>query len=192
MEFNGWNSFEDLARACGYSNCNKNRNNADETSKDNATNESYNTGCSDIPNGFQSLNPQLFVVIGEILGNMLAGSIPSNVQNSLGNWLELVGQAILTYNAQQQYFQQGPGRYFNSKNYNVNNSFCNTTPKNTNQNNSSSKERKSSNKSKEKNSNYDYNRKSSSENKVDKIEELESRINDLIAEMNIIKNKLEK
>jgi hypothetical protein len=191
MEFNGWNSFEDLARACGYTNCNKGSDNTSETSNDNARNESCNMGCSDIPNGFQSLNPQLFVVIGEILGDMLAGSIPFNVQTAFGNWLVLVGQALLTYNSQQLYFQQGPGRYFNPNNYNVDNSFCNTTPQNTNQNNSSSKDRKSSSKSKEKNSNSDYDRKLSSENKVDKIEELESRINELISEMDRIKNKIE-
>jgi hypothetical protein len=192
MEFNGWNSFEDLARACGYTNCHKDSDNTHEKSNDNTKNEFCNMGCCDIPNGFQSLNPQLFVVIGEILGNILAGSIPSNVQNSLGNWFELVGQAILTYNAQQQYFEQGPGRYFNPRNYNVGNSFCNTTPQNTNQNNSASKAGKSSSKSKEKNSNSDYDRKSSGENKVDKIEELELRINQLTAELEKIRNKMEK
>jgi len=185
MEFNGWSSFEDLVRACGYTKCHDDSDNTREKSNNTTKNEFCNTGCCDIPNGFQSLNPQLFILIGEILGNMLAGNIPSNVQNAFGNWLELVGQAILTYSAQQQYFEQGPGRYFNPKNYNINNSFCNTTPQNTNQNNSSSK-------SKEKNLNYDYNRKSSSEDKVDKIEELESRINQLIAEMDRIKNKMEK
>ena len=168
MEFNGWNSFEDLARACGYTSCNTDSNNTGETSNDNSTNESFNMGCSDIPNGFQSLNPQLFVVIGEILGNMLAGSIPSNVQNSLGNWLELVGQAILTYNAQQQYFEQGPARYFNPRNYNVTNSFFYTTSQNNTPNNSSNK------------------------SNCDKVDKLESRINELMVEMEKIKNKMGK
>jgi hypothetical protein len=67
------------------------------------------------------------------------GSIPFNIQNAVGNWLQLVGQVILTFNAQQQYFQGGSERYFNPKYYNVTNSFCNTTPTNTTQNNSSSK-----------------------------------------------------
>jgi len=171
MDFKGWNSFGDLARACGYSNSE----NTSETSNDNATNESCDMGCSDIPNGFQSLNPQLFVVIGEILGNIIAGSIPYNVQNALGNWLELVGQAILTYNAQQQYFQGGPGRYFNPKYYNVSNPFCNTTSQSDMQNSSSKKEKKTS-----------------SEKEVCKIKELELRIDELKNEMERLKNKMDK
>lgn len=186
MEFNGWNSFEDLARACGYTNCNKSSNNTNET------NNSCNMGCCDIPNGFQSLNPELFTVIGEILGNIVAGSMPANVQNSVGNWLELVGQAILTYNAQQQYFQGGPGRYFNPKYYNVTNPFCNSTPTNTAQNNNSNNDSNNSSKNKEKNSNSDYNITSANGNNLDKIEMLELRINQLTAEMEKIKDKLEK
>lgn len=166
MEFKGWNSFDDLVRACGYTSYNKDSNNTGETSNDKATNESCNMGCDDIPNGFQTLHPELFIVIGEILGNMLAGSIPFNVQNALGNWLQLVGQAILTYNAQQQYFQGGPGRCFNTRYYNVTNPFCTTTSKSNQQNNNSNK---------------------STGNKVD---ELESRINELIIEMEKIKNKI--
>jgi hypothetical protein len=187
MDFKGWNSFEDLVRACGYVNCDKD---SDNTSNNNTTNEFCNMGCCDIPNGFQSLNPQLFVVIGEILGDVLAGSIPFNVQTAFGNWLVLVGQALLTYNSQQLYFQQGPGRYFNPRNYNVDNPFCNTTSQNANQNNSSSNDRKNSSKSKEKTSDYD--RKSSSENEVNKIEELELRINQLTTDMEGIKNKMER
>ncbi|NFS68305.1 hypothetical protein FDF16_09515 [Clostridium botulinum] len=190
MKFNGWNSFEDLARDCVYTNSHKDSDNTNQTSNDNATNKSCNMGCYDIPNGFQSLNPQLFVAIGGILGDILAGSIPSNVQASIGNWLVLVGQAILTFNSQQIYFQQGPGRYFNPCNYNVDNPFCETTSKNTTQNNSSSKDSKNSSKSKEKNSNSDG--KSSSKNKVDKIEELELRIDQLMSEIEGIKNKIEK
>lgn len=185
MEFNGWNSFEDLARACGYTNCHKDGDNTNET------NNSCNMGCSDIPNGFQSLNPELFVIIGEILGNIVAGNLPFNVQNAVGNWLELVGQAILTFNAQQQYFQGGPGRYFNPKNYNVTNSFCTTTPSNTDQNNCSSNDHNNSEKSKEKNSNSDSNMKTASENNADKIESLELRINQLTSEMENLKNKLQ-
>ncbi|NFA21394.1 hypothetical protein EXM39_14430, partial [Clostridium botulinum] len=76
--------------------------------------------------------------------------------------------------------------------YNVDNPFCQTTSQNTTQNNSSSKNSKNSSKSKEKNSNSDYNKKSSSKNKVDKIEELELRINQLISEVERIKNEIEK
>ena len=83
-----------------------------------------NEVCEDIPGGFQDLNPELFVLIGELLGNAIAGNLPFNVQNSLGNWFQLVGQAMLTFNAQQQYFQGGTGRYYNPKYKNVANPFC--------------------------------------------------------------------
>ncbi|WP_160686829.1 hypothetical protein [Clostridium sp. C2-6-12] len=188
MEFNGWSSFEDLAKACGYTNSNSNsneaNNNNNNNNNNNSTNNSGNMGCCDIPNGFQALNPDLFVVIGEVLGNILAGNMPFNVQNAVGNWLQLVGQAIETYNAQQQYFQGGPGRYFNPKYYNVTNPFCNTTSTNPTQNSSS--------KANNKNSTSDSNAKSSSEDNVDKIKALELRINQLTAELEQIKCMLEK
>ncbi len=80
------------------------------------------SGC-DVPGGFQDLDPQLFILIGELLGNVMAGNMPFNIQNAIGNWLQLVGQAIETYNAQQQYFQNGPGRYYNIKYRNTGNPF---------------------------------------------------------------------
>jgi hypothetical protein len=149
-------------------------------------------GCFDILNGFQSLNPELFVIIGEILGNIMAGNMPFNVQNAVGNWLQLVGQAIETYNAQQQYFQGGPGRYFNTKYYNVTNPFCSTTSTSSAQNSTSNSDNKNQNKNKEKDSTFDYNTKSSCQNNLDKIETLELRINQLTAEIKQIKNELEK
>ena len=79
---------------------------------------------------FQSVNPVLFILVGELLGNVIANEIPLNVQNAVGNWLQLVGQAILTYNAQQQYYQQGPGRYFTPDSFNVDNPFCQSNQSN--------------------------------------------------------------
>lgn len=187
MKFNGWNSFEDLARAYGYT-----TSNSTNTSKanNNSTNDFANMECGDIPNGFQSLNPELFTIIGEILGNIIAGNIPSNVQNAIGNWLELVGQAILTYNAQQQYFQGGPGRYFSPAYYNVNNPFCSTNSSNNTQNtNNKSNENKNSRKSEEKTSTSDYNAKCV-ENETDKIRELELRINNMMSEIEKIKSMI--
>ena len=73
---------------------------------------------------FQNVNPELFIVVGELLGNVLSNELPFNVQNAVGNWLQLVGQAIETYNAQQQYYQQGPGRYFTPDSFNVDNPHC--------------------------------------------------------------------
>lgn len=57
---------------------------------------------SDIP-------PGLFTLIAEALGIYIARNLRLNDQNSIGNWLQLVGQAILSFNAQQQLRQQGPG-----------------------------------------------------------------------------------
>ncbi|HCW53776.1 MAG TPA: hypothetical protein DG753_08580 [Clostridium sp.] len=84
----------------------------------------FEPNCNDVFNGFQKLYPELFIVMGEIIGNIISRKMPINVQNSFGNWLQLIGQAILTYNAQQQYFQGGPGRYFSPIYYNVSNPFC--------------------------------------------------------------------
>ncbi|GKX66696.1 hypothetical protein [Inconstantimicrobium mannanitabidum] len=81
-------------------------------------------GCFDIPCGFQDLNPDLFVIIGALVGDALSGKLPFNVQNAVGNWLELVGQMILTYNAQQQYLQSGPGLPYSPTNKNISNMFC--------------------------------------------------------------------
>ena len=89
----------------------------------NAT-KSQREACSDIPGGFQDIPPQLFLVIGELLGNVMAGNLPFNIQNVVGNWLQLVGQAIEVFNAQQQYFQGGPGRYYNPIYRNAANPFC--------------------------------------------------------------------
>lgn len=81
-------------------------------------------GCWDMPGGFQGLNPLLFTIIGDILADIMSGALPFNVQNAFGNWLQLIGQIILTCNAQQTYFQTGPGRYYNPSNINDQNPFC--------------------------------------------------------------------
>lgn len=46
------------------------------------------------------LSPFEFVTIGTIIGYLLSVNLTINEQNSLGNWFELVGQIILTFNAQ--------------------------------------------------------------------------------------------
>ena len=74
----------------------------------------------DIPGGFQDINPMFFLTIGEVIGNIISGSVPFNVAVAISNWLNLVGQAIETYGAQQQYFQNGPGRYYDLRYKNVN------------------------------------------------------------------------
>ena len=201
MNFNGWGNFEDLFRACGYTNyCDGNSNNSNNNDKNNNTtdnssnnnNSNYNSnyyGCNDIPNGFQTLHPELFIIIGEILGNIVAGSVPFNVQNAIGNWLQLVGQAILTYNAQQQYFQAGPGRYYEARNYNIVNPFCSSSSPSTaaytaNTSNAQGPSSGTSSQSSSKSSNLKGN--------SNKIEELEKQVYELTKEINEIKTLLQK
>lgn len=77
----------------------------------------------DIINGFQDIDPVLYLIIGELIGNIIAGYVPFNVANSISNYLNLVGQIIETYAAQQNYFQDGPGRSYNPNYKNVANPF---------------------------------------------------------------------
>ena len=169
MNFNGWGNYEDLLRACGYTNSSDNEN---------------NLGCNDIPNGFQTLHPELFVLIGELLGNIIAGNTPFNVQNAIGNWLQLVGQAILTFNAQQQYFQSGPGRYYDVKNYNVVNPFCSTNPASPGANPSNTSNTSNTSAS-SKNSTSQTN-----DININRLQELESQVQELTNELNKIKISL--
>ena len=196
MNFNGWGNFDDLFRACGYtSSCENNNENTSQNNENNNNNNNNNNnsyGCNDIPNGFQTLHPELFIIIGEILGNIVAGSVPFNVQNSIGNWLQLVGQAILTYNAQQQYFQSGPGRYYEARNYNIVNPFCSSESPSTaaytanpanaqgKSSSQSSSKKKSTSSSKSNNLNEE------------KIEDLEKQVEALTREINEIKILLQK
>lgn len=73
---------------------------------------------------FQDLNPSAVVLFSALYANYLAVNLPFNAQNLLGNVLELIGQALLAYNAQQQYFQGGGGRYYSPEWRNVSNPFC--------------------------------------------------------------------
>ena len=52
------------------------------------------------------------ITAAEVIGNISAWKMPFNVQNLVGNWLMLVGQAIVTFNAQQQLCMGGPGRCY--------------------------------------------------------------------------------
>lgn len=107
--------------------------NTNESNDGNSTAQSNKFFYDDIPGGFQTLNPEVFNIIGQILADVVAGRIPFNVQNALGNWIQLIGQTIETYSAQQNYFQSGPGRFYNWKYYNVTNPFMSnsTQEKNT-------------------------------------------------------------
>lgn len=138
MNKNEFNSWEDIFRFC-YDTVNNNSSQKGETKNDNKNDqcnsfksannrgeasESARYADSDILGGFQDIPPQLLIVIGNLLGNVIAGNLPFNIQNVVGNWLQLVGQAIEVFNAQQQYYQGGPGRYYNHIYRNVANPFC--------------------------------------------------------------------
>lgn len=120
---NDFNNFNEFMKQFGFNFGDNNCNN-----RYNPNNFNPRERCEDIPGGFQDLHPQLFVLIGDIIGQIMAGEMPFNVQNAIGNWFELIGQVILTYSAQQQYFQNGPGRYYNRKYKNVGNPFCEENP----------------------------------------------------------------
>lgn len=54
-------------------------------------------------NGFPpNTDPHVFALLAVGVGYALVGDYNANEQNSIGNWLELVAQYILTHAAQQQ------------------------------------------------------------------------------------------
>ena len=59
-----------------------------------------------------NIDPHTFSIIAVVVGYASVGSYTVNEQNSIGNWLILVGQYILTHAAQQQLIE---GRKAQSK-----------------------------------------------------------------------------
>ncbi len=55
---------------------------------------------------FFDLPPDLMAALGTIVGFALAGKLNYAQQNSLGNWLELIGQLLDATSAQGQLLQQ--------------------------------------------------------------------------------------
>ncbi len=53
-----------------------------------------------------SLNPYEFTLIATIIGFAISPTLTINQQNSLGNFFELLGQVILTINAQGETIRQ--------------------------------------------------------------------------------------
>ena len=60
----------------------------------------------------QNLHPETVLLTAELLGNLSALQMPFNVQNLIGNWLVLIGQIFLVFNAQQQLWENGPGNCY--------------------------------------------------------------------------------
>lgn len=79
---------------------------------------------SDVEGGFQDVNPLIFVLVGEVMGDLISGSLPFNVANTLSNIIILVGQIIETYGTQQLYYEHGPGRRYEKNNRNIDNPEC--------------------------------------------------------------------
>ena len=209
MNYNGFNSFEDFMRFCGVkvdtntSSENKSSD-SDNTEDDDKTSRCENckpgngqgeadekarNADSDIPGGFQDIPPQLLLVIGELLGNIIAGNLPFNVQNVVGNWLQLVGQAIEVFNAQQQYYQGGPGRYYNYIYRNVANPFCTSSVDESQTSISVNENEQKSNKGKRSNKNGSS---SKSSNTSSEIEELKECICYLTNQIQELKNDIDK
>lgn len=173
--------FDDFMKNCGYdfSEYRDDNSSDNEEAPPGVADEECRCGDSDIPGGFQDLNPMLFIIIAQIIGDITASRIPFNVQNALGNWLQLIGQAILTYNAQQQYFQGGPGRIYSPIYRNAANPFCSNSSDEGQANVSSSKKKKTT---------------SSSENKVQSsndINELKKSISELSKQIKELQSEIE-
>ena len=58
-----------------------------------------------------NINPELFSILGAVTGLIVEGDYTANELNSIGNWIILVGQFMLTTAAQQQLIN---GRYKNN------------------------------------------------------------------------------
>ena len=49
------------------------------------------------------LHPRAATILAEITGASIAEGLTLDEQNAVGNWIELVGQVVDTYNAQAQF-----------------------------------------------------------------------------------------
>lgn len=74
--------------------------------------------------GLQDLDPMLLVVISQLFANEVSKNLTASQLNAYGNWLQMIGQTMQIFIAQQQYEEAGPGRYYNPDYKNVANPFC--------------------------------------------------------------------
>lgn len=135
---------------------------------------------NDILCGFQNMSPEVFTITGQIVGLISAENLPLLTQNALANWLLLVAQSMLTYNAQQVYYEGGPGRYFNPKNKNIDNPDC---PYNSESSSSPSQNTNKDSKKHSKRKNKHNNSEKSNINISNNIEDLMNKINILEKQM---------
>lgn len=133
----------------------------------------------DLPFGFQDIDPMLITVLGEVVGNILSGNMPTNVANAFGNWLQLIAQVIVMFNAQQQYSQGGPGRFYSPEYRNISNPFT-IDPAASDGGDNQVKKRHKKKKHKERSGNYDERYINTTINELnDKILALEKQIEEL-------------
>lgn len=74
-----------------------------------------------------NINPELFTILGAITGFILEADFNANELNSIGNWIILVGQFMLTTAAQQQLIN---ARYQNNTGSNIKSDVNNHNNKN--------------------------------------------------------------
>lgn len=177
MDYDSFGDLDCILRYFGYKKkttekdedvCEKNEIRIDKTGGAN-TNKCKNINM-DMPFGFQDLDPMLMLVIAELIANSISSKIPSSILNAYGNWLQMIGQIIETFNSQQQYHEGGPGRYYNIEYKNINNSFC-------------------SNKGEE-NFSYKKNKKGIKKNEYDEIKKINFKIYNLEKEIKELKQIL--
>ena len=68
---------------------------------DNQNNNSSSFNFKEFASWLFSLSGLDFSIIGSITGVLIASNLSVNEQNTIGNFLELVGQVLLTINAQE-------------------------------------------------------------------------------------------
>ncbi|RCX16894.1 hypothetical protein DFR58_109121 [Anaerobacterium chartisolvens] len=57
--------------------------------------------------GFFSIPPEQFTLLASVVGFLLAENLDANEQNSLGNFLTLVGQVLMTVASQKALLDSG-------------------------------------------------------------------------------------
>lgn len=62
--------------------------------------EEFKEAVKSFSNWLDSIPPYEYSLTGVIIAYIIAANLTNNAQNAFGNWLELVGQIILTISAQ--------------------------------------------------------------------------------------------
>ncbi len=122
MSFNSLEGIDEILRYLGYEKSDNSDENID-SSDNNDTNDCKDLNL-DILGGFQDMSPLLFITVGELLENIIAGQLPFNIANAVANYIILIGQIIEAYGTQQIYQEFGPGRYYNPEFKNIDNPIC--------------------------------------------------------------------